>query len=145
MIDSKLLSDVYLKMSAIKGISIGVLVTLIIILVVYIVLMFEWYKNRTVVFAPYTPPAPPADQNAFYPISNVQPMSQEDICRRNINIYCSNFNTYGATGAPEPAKYAPGVPNLTQCAALLNTPPPANVSDLCDVNFTPINPSPPPQ
>lgn len=130
-------------MSAIKGISIGILVTLILILIVYIVLMFEWYKNKTVVFSPYTPSPPPDSQNAYYPISNVTPMDQDDICRRNINIYCSNFNTYGATGAPEPTKYAPGIPNLTQCAALLYDPPPANVSDLCaGPPFTPpINPN----
>jgi len=120
-------------MSSVKAISLGILVTLIIILVVYIILMFEWYKNQTVVFSPYTPGAPPADQDPYYPISNIQPMSQEQICTRNINIYCSNYLTYGS--AAEPSQYGPNVPTLNQCAAILYTTPPASINDICNGTF----------
>lgn len=97
----------------IKHISVGILVTLLILMIIYIIVIFVCFNKKVFIFAPYTPPPPPA--NSFYPLGEITPMSQEEICTKNLNIYCSTINT----DAPvNPASYDPGIPSMDQCFSM---------------------------
>lgn len=56
-----------------KKISVGILVTVIIIIIIYFILLFEWYKTKSFIFAPYTRPSPPESQYPFYPTGKITP------------------------------------------------------------------------
>jgi hypothetical protein len=93
----------------IKHISVGILVTLLILMVIYIIVIFVCFNKKTFIFAPYTPAPPPESSKPFYPLGEITPLSPEEICTKNINIYCS-------TDPPiEPSSYDPGIPTLDQC------------------------------
>ena len=94
----------------IKHVSIGILVTLLILMVIYIILMFEWFKNKKFVFAPYVVPAPPDGSNPFYPTGEIQDLTPEEICIRNLNIYCASD-----TNRITPSSFDPGIPNYDEC------------------------------
>lgn len=70
-----------------KGISIGILIFILFIMIVYVIVMFELYKRQKFIFSPYTPP--PAPPNSFYPLGTVTPMTQEEIEARNAIIRAS--------------------------------------------------------
>lgn len=70
-----------------KAISIGILIFLLILIIVYVIVMYELYKNHAFIFAPYTPPPP--SSNAFHPLGNVSPLTQEQINQRNAIIMAS--------------------------------------------------------
>ncbi|MEM2986600.1 MAG: hypothetical protein QXV60_00665 [Nitrososphaerota archaeon] len=71
------------------GISVGILVFILIVMIVYSILMFEFYKNHTFIFSPYKPPDPPV--KFFRPLGEVIPMTQEEIETRN-NIIKNSMN-----------------------------------------------------
>lgn len=64
-----------------KAISIGILVVLLILTIVYIIVIFEAAKNQTLIFAPYTPPDPTVSH--FRPLGEIRELTQEEIDRRN--------------------------------------------------------------
>lgn len=66
-----------------KEISIGVLILILVIIMVYSLVMYELFRRQSFIFAPYEPPAPPADLYPFHPLGNVTPMTQEEIDTRN--------------------------------------------------------------
>jgi hypothetical protein len=69
------------------AISVGILIVVLVIMIVFALVMLETYKNDTFVFTPYTPPPPPA--NTFFPLGNVTPLTQEEIEARNAVILSS--------------------------------------------------------
>jgi hypothetical protein len=50
-----------------KGACIGILIGILVISIIYTIVMFECYKNRTFIFTEYIPPKPPTDETPFYP------------------------------------------------------------------------------
>lgn len=64
-----------------KHICVGILIFILVVIVIYVLVMFELFKNQAFIFKPYVPPAPP--ENSFYPLGKVTPLSQEDIDARN--------------------------------------------------------------
>ena len=72
-----------------KKISIGILIVMGIIAIIYFIVLFECYKSKTFIYADYTPPPPPADQHAFYPLGLITPLDPEEIAARSdyINRY----------------------------------------------------------
>jgi len=50
-----------------KGVCIGILIGILVISIIYTIVMFELYKNRTFIFTPYIPPKPPLGESPFYP------------------------------------------------------------------------------
>ena len=72
-----------------KTISVIILIGVLIIMIIYIIILFECFKNKTFIFETYTPPAPPSNQNGFYPLGTVTPMTQEQIENRNASILAS--------------------------------------------------------
>lgn len=72
-----------------KKISVGILVGVIIISIVYFIILFECYKQQTFVFAPYQRPPPPDSMKPFFPLGTITPMSPELYQERNqyINDY----------------------------------------------------------
>jgi hypothetical protein len=52
-------------------------------MIIYMIALFEFYKTKTFIFAKYTPPKPPPDQNAFYPLGKITPLTPEEIETRN--------------------------------------------------------------
>ena len=50
-----------------KGACIGILIGILVISIIYTIVMFELYKNRTFIFTPYIPPKPSTDETPFYP------------------------------------------------------------------------------
>lgn len=77
----------YSKISSTKGIAIGILIFILIVMMIYVIIMFELYKQQKFIFAQYTPPTPPS--NHFYPLGNVTPLTQEEIDHRNAIIRAS--------------------------------------------------------
>lgn len=73
-----------------KGISIGILISILVVMIIYVLVIFELYRKQTFIFAPYTPP--PAPANAFYPLGSVRPMTQDEIDTRNDIILTSTGN-----------------------------------------------------
>lgn len=72
-----------------KNISVIILIVIIILIIIYGIVIFETYKSQTFIFSKYTPPSPPASQNAFYPLGSVTPLTQEQIDQRNAVIKAS--------------------------------------------------------
>lgn len=70
-----------------KAWGIGILSALLVIMIIYMIVIFEFYKNQTFIFAPYVPPTPPT--NYFYPLGSVTPLTQEQIEQRNAIILSS--------------------------------------------------------
>lgn len=66
-----------------QGISIGILIFILLLIIVYVIVLFEAFKQQKFIFSPYIPPSPPKEQNAFYPLGNVRPLTQEEIDNRN--------------------------------------------------------------
>lgn len=82
---------------ATKAIAIGILIFILIVIIIYTIVMFESFKKKSFVFAPYIPPTPPT--NHFFPLGEVTPMTPSEIEQRNA-IICSS---YAATqGKPLP-------------------------------------------
>ena len=73
-----------------RGFSIGILITILIIMIIYVIFIFEMYRKKEFIFSPYTPP--PAPVNAFYPLGSVRPMTQDEINTRNEIILASTGN-----------------------------------------------------
>jgi hypothetical protein len=71
-----------------KEICIGILIFTLIIIIIYIIVIFECYKNKTFVFGNYTAPAPPASESPFYPTGEIIPIPPEQIAERNRIINC---------------------------------------------------------
>lgn len=78
-----------------KAWGIGILVTLLIIVIIYAIVMFETFKNQSFIFTPYIPPTPPS--NHFYPLGDVRPLTQEEIDQRN-RVICLSA---GAADSPQ--------------------------------------------
>ena len=78
------------KVMASKGIAIGVLIFILFVMIVYVIVMFELFKQQKFIFSPYTPPPPPP--NSFYPLGTVTPMTPEEIEARNAIIRGSTSN-----------------------------------------------------
>lgn len=70
-----------------NAISVTILVFILLTVIIYVIVMFELYKNQTFIFSPYTPPVPQTPH--FYPLGAVHPLSQEDINQRNAIIMAS--------------------------------------------------------
>lgn len=66
-----------------KQISIGALIFVLVVIMVYSVVMFELYRREKFIFGPYEPPTPPAEKNPFHPLGSVRPMTQDEIDHRN--------------------------------------------------------------
>ena len=64
-----------------KIISITVFVLIFVVAIVYAIVMFECYKNKSFIFAKYNIPEPPKPY--FRPLGVVTPMTQEEINERN--------------------------------------------------------------
>lgn len=108
-----------------RGIAIGILIFILVVIIIYTVTMLIMATGQKGLFAPYTPPAPPPDQNAFYPLGVTTNMCQEDITNRNILICASYYGGYsgmtageistsGWTGACDPSTWPK---STTPCAA----------------------------
>ena len=71
------------------GICVGILIFILITMMIYVIVMFELYKNHSFIFSKYNPPAPQSSANAFYPLGKITPMTQEQIEQRNAIIRAS--------------------------------------------------------
>lgn len=65
-----------------RGISIGILVALILILVIYVIILFEMYKGKWGIFAPYVAPNLP---NSFHPLGGVVQLTPQERYQRCVN------------------------------------------------------------
>jgi len=74
-------------MNTSNAISVGILIFILITIIIYVIVMFELFKQRKFIFAPYVPPPPPT--NSFYPLGAVSPLTQEQIDQRNAIILAS--------------------------------------------------------
>lgn len=70
-----------------KAWGIAILIAILAIMIIYVIVMFECFKNQTFIFTPYAPPTPPG--NFFYPLGTVTPLTQEEIDQRNVVINAS--------------------------------------------------------
>ena len=70
-------------------VSVVILVIILVLMIIYTIVLFESFKNQTFIFSQYTPPDPPANQNAFYPLGTVTALTQEEIDQRNAIIQAS--------------------------------------------------------
>lgn len=70
-----------------KAWGIAILIAILAIMIIYVIVMFECFKNQTFIFTPYVAPTPPA--NFFYPLGTVTPLTQEEIDQRNAIIRAS--------------------------------------------------------
>lgn len=50
-----------------------VIVVFLILVIIYAFVIFEWYKNRTGIFTPFTPGGIPS--NGFYPLGTITPLT----------------------------------------------------------------------
>ena len=114
-----------------RGISIGILILILVIIIVYVIVVLMMAAHKTGIFSPYTPPAPPASQNAFYPLGTVTPLCQQDIDDRNTLICAMSMgatagltlgqiDTTGWTGACDPTTW----PKSTTPCPVSQTPSP---------------------
>ena len=71
-----------------KNICIGILVSILIIMIIYIIVLFECYKNNTFIFTPYKPPKPPTEENPFKPTGDVNALNADEIKQRNCIVAC---------------------------------------------------------
>lgn len=65
-----------------KDISIGILITILIIIAIYVFVMFEFYKHKGFIFAPYEPVNGDGGP-IFYPLGKIIQLTQEQIDHRN--------------------------------------------------------------
>ena len=56
-------------------------------MIIYFVILYETYKNKTFIFTPYKPPPPP--NNSFFPLGKVTKMTPDEIATRNRIINAS--------------------------------------------------------
>lgn len=71
-----------------KNICIGILVSILIIMIIYIIVLFECYKNNTFIFTPYKPPNPPTEENPFNPTGAVNGLNADQIKLRDCIVAC---------------------------------------------------------
>lgn len=69
------------------GISIGILIFVLVIMIAYVIFMFEMYKSKKFIFGPYKQPTPSTPH--FYPLGKITALSQEEIDHRNKIIKAS--------------------------------------------------------
>lgn len=72
-------------MSASTTVSVILVIVMLLILIGYIIAMFEFAKNKSFIFAPYKPT--PRLEKYFYPLNGVTPLTQEEIDKRNELIH----------------------------------------------------------
>lgn len=70
-----------------RGWSIGIMVFVVLVIIAFFILMFYWYRTKTVVFAPFIPEVP--DRPVFYPLGDTIVLTQEQIDKRNAIIEAS--------------------------------------------------------
>lgn len=70
---------------------IGLFIFVFVVLVGVGIYLFEAYKSRTFIFAPYSPP--PAPAGTFYPLRPIIPLDAEQIAARQLLISNSIPNT----------------------------------------------------
>jgi len=75
------------KMSTSTKIIVGIVVFLIILVMIYAIVMFEFYKSKTFIFKPYK--LTPLQPNSFYPLGTITQLTQEQINARNALINAS--------------------------------------------------------
>lgn len=76
--------------STVRAWSIGIVIAILLLIIIYAVALFETYKYRTFIFAPYVRPTPPGPH--FFPLGNVRPLTQEEIEQRNAIICASGLD-----------------------------------------------------
>lgn len=74
-------------MMSTSAISIGILIFVLLVMIIYAIAMFELYKKDAFIFTPYKQPSPPP--NTFRPLGTITPLTQEEINQRNEIIYSS--------------------------------------------------------
>lgn len=77
-----------------RGVSIGLLVFVLIAIIAYTITMLILASNKSGIFSPYVPPAPPASQNGFYPLGTITPLCTQQIIDRNKIICASYYGGY---------------------------------------------------
>jgi hypothetical protein len=70
-----------------KGLCIGILIFIFIIMIVYVIVMFECARKQSFIFKKYVPKTPPG--SSFHPLGGVRPLTQEEIDQRNKIIAAS--------------------------------------------------------
>jgi len=73
-----------------KIISVSILFLLLLSSIIYLIVLFEFYKYQTSIFTPFIP-SPPSP--FFYPLGIVTPLTQEEIDHRNEIIRASTGNS----------------------------------------------------
>lgn len=76
--------------STVRAWSIGIIITILLIIIIYAIVIFETFKYKTFIFAPYVRPTPPGPH--FFPLGSVRPLTQEEINQRNAIILASTGN-----------------------------------------------------
>ena len=80
-------SNINSENSGTRGFSIGIMIFIFVVAIIYVIVLFELYKQKRFIFAPYVPPTPPAP--FFYPLGKITPLTQEEIDHRNAVIAAS--------------------------------------------------------
>ena len=75
-----------------KGVCIGILISILLIMIIYIIILFECYKNKTFVFTPYKAPPPPTEETPFYPTGEIRDLSPEELAQRDCIVACGLNN-----------------------------------------------------
>jgi hypothetical protein len=78
-----------------KKISVGILIVMGLVAIIYFIVLFECYKHKTFIYSDYVPPPPPADQNAFYPLGTITHLNPDEVAARSdyINNYLNASGT----------------------------------------------------
>lgn len=71
----------------VKSVSVGIIIFLLVVVIIYAIVLFELYKTKSFIFADYVPQTPPGDH--FYPLGSIRPLTQEEIDNRNRIIQAS--------------------------------------------------------
>ncbi len=66
---------------AVTGWSIGIMVFIIVIMIIYAVVMFEMYRRKQFIFADYVIPDPPGV--SFRPQGSIKALTADEIAHRN--------------------------------------------------------------
>ena len=72
-----------------RNLSVGLIVFMLVIAIVYGIVLYVLYQNQSYIFSVYVPPDPPSNQNAYYPLGSVTPLTAEEIQNRNDIIMAS--------------------------------------------------------
>lgn len=72
------------RMLSAKVISFIIVVLLILVSIIYLAVIFEFYKKKEYIFSPYIPSTPPA--SSFHPLGSVTPLTPQQIEDRNAII-----------------------------------------------------------